>query len=119
VHESEREQPVTTKPYLLDPAALAVRVVPCSGCDGSGVVPEEEWETDPGAEDEGIRACCEGYGVQLEVPAGAEHLIAFLAATRIYLPSHPDEHEQEVESFLADVEEQRVAGGLERFRRRE
>lgn len=68
-------------------------------------------------EDEGIRACCEGYGVQLEVPAGAEHLIAFLAATQVYLPSDPDQHEREVESFLADVEEQRAAGGLERFRR--
>jgi hypothetical protein len=104
-------------PYLLDPATLVLRVVPCTGCDGRGAVPEEERETDPAAEDVGIRACCEGLGGQLQVPPGAEHLVAFLAATQVYLPSHPDEHEREVESFLADVEQQRLAGDLERFRR--
>jgi hypothetical protein len=104
------------EPYLLDPAALPVRVVFCKGCAGSGVVPDEERETDPGAEDVGVRACCEGLGVQLEVPEGAEHLLAFLAATQVYLPSSHDEHEHEVESFSADVDQQVREGDL-RFRR--
>jgi hypothetical protein len=64
-------------PVPVDPATVAVRVVACTvgGCR-NGRQPLDPADPD----DTGIRGCCEGYGVRLDVPPGLEPLVLALAA---------------------------------------
>lgn len=63
-------------PIPLEPASMSIRITRCEDCGPNG-----RGEPNPDfIGDRGIKGCCEGYGLKLEVTPGMELLLLRMAA---------------------------------------